>query len=298
MPRLDLRHLEMLRAIAESRSFADAANKLSVTPSALTHRLKEAERRLGKTLIDRGQTPPSFTEAGRRLLLSARGILAELDTAETEASSAEAVRKITVRIGASTLCGYGWLADLVRALEATQPHIELEVTMDVALDPIGALKKRNIEIAVMPARTRDVRLRNVALYRDEMIAVIPRGHPLALRTHLEIRDFANETYVANSTTPEIGREYARLFEPAGVRPRRILRAGHIEAVIGVVRAGVGVTISARSTILPFAADGGLAFLPLTANSQYVTWFATFMASGPNVRSAREVVATLARVTAS
>lgn len=297
MPRLELRHLVMLRAIAESRSLADAANKLSVTPSALTHRLKEAERRLGKALVDRSQAPPSFTEAGRRLLMSARSILSELDAAETEASSVEATRKVTVRIGASTLCGYGWLADLVRALESAQPQVELEVAMDVTLDPIGALKKRNIEIAVMPARTRDARLRNAALYRDEMIAVVPRGHALALRNHLEIRDFANETYIANSTTPEIGREYTRLFEPAGIRPSRILRAGHIEAVIGVVRAGIGVTISTRSTVTPFAADDKLVFLPVTAGGQYLTWFATYLASGPGARISRDVVTTLARVTA-
>ncbi|MFO0509500.1 MAG: LysR family transcriptional regulator [Gammaproteobacteria bacterium] len=297
MPRLDLRHLSMLRAIAESRTLADAATTLNLTPSALTHRLKEAERRIGRKLVDREHTPTTFTEAGRRLAAAARGILDELEQAEADAGMVDAMKRVAVRLSGSTLCGYGWLAGLVRALEVAHPQIDLEVVMDVALDPIGALKKRAIDLAIMPERTRDARLRNVALYRDEMVAVVPRGHRLTAGDHAEIRDFADVTYVANSTTPEIGREYTRLFKPAGVRPRRVVQAGHVEAVMGVVRAGIGVTISTRSTAEPFAASGELVLLPLTPGGQYLTWFGTCFASGPDNRAARDVLTMLARVTA-
>ncbi len=288
----------MLRAIAESRTLADAANALNLTPSALTHRLKEAERRIGRKLVDREHTPTTFTEAGRRLAAAARGVLDELDRAEADAGMVDAMKRVAVRLSGSTLCGYGWLAGLVRALEVSHPQIDLEVVMDVALDPIGALKKRAIDLAIMPERTRDARLRNAALYRDEMVAVVPRGHRLTANDHAEIRDFGDETYVANSTTPEIGREYTRLFKPAGVRPRRVVQAGHIEAVMGVVRAGIGVTISTRSTAEPFAASGELVLLPLTPSGQYLTWFGTCFASGPDTRAVRDVLTVLARVTAA
>lgn len=287
----------MLRAIAESRSLADAAITLNLTPSALTHRLKEAERRLGCKLVERNHSPATFTESGHRLLLASRSILAELDRAEAEAGAADHAKRHTVRLSGSTLCGYGWLADLVRALETSHPLIDLEVVTDVAMDPIRALKKHAIELAVMPERTRDARLRNVPLYRDEMVAVVPRGHPLSARGHVEIRDVANETYIANSITPEIGREYSRLFEPAGIRPKRVLQAGHIEAVLGVVRAGVGVTIGTRSAVMPFTTGGELTLLPLTSSGQFLTWYATCFAVGKETRPAREVVATLARITA-
>jgi LysR family transcriptional regulator for metE and metH len=298
MPRLDLRHLATLRAIAEARTLADAAIALNLTPSALTHRLKEAERRVGRRLVDRDQTPTAFTEAGRRLSEAARAILDELERAEADAGMVDAVKRVPVRLSGSTLCGYGWLAGLVRALEAAHPQIDLEVATDVALDPVAALKKRAIDLVVMPERTRDARLRNVALYRDEMVAVLPRGHRLAAQGHAEIRDFTDETYVANSTTPEIGREYTRLFQPAGVRPKRVVQAGHVEAVMGVVRAGIGVTISTRSTVELFAASGELVLLPLTPGGQYLTWYGTCFASGPDTRAARDVLTVLARITAT
>lgn len=297
MPRLELRHLSLLAALAEADSFADAATRLNVTPSALTHRLKEAERRLGVTLVERGRTPPAFTEPGRTLLASAREVLRTLEAAEQLAGSAGAPQPVVVRLAASTLCGYGWLADLVRSLEASHPQIDLEVVMDVAADPVAALRKRRIDAAVMPARTRDARLRHIALHRDEMVAVVPRGHRFAGQPFVEVRDFITETYIANTTRPEAGREYSRLFAPAGIRPRRVLRAGHVEAVIGVVRAGIGVTVSTRSTVAPFLDGGGLALVPLTSTGQYVTWYGSFMTGGAATPLAREVLQALARVTA-
>jgi LysR family transcriptional regulator for metE and metH len=297
MPRLELRHLSLLAALADADSFADAATRLNVTPSALTHRLKEAERRLGVTLVERGRVPPAFTDPGRTLLATAREVLRTLDAAETAASEAGDTRPVLVRLGASTLCGYGWLADLVRSLESSHPQVDLEVVMDVAADPVAAVKKRKIDAAVMPARTRDARLRHVALYRDEMVAVVPRGHRFAVQPFVEVRDFATETYVANNTQPEIGREYSRLFAPAGIRPQRVLRAGHIEAVIGVVRAGIGVTVSTRSTVAPFIDGGGLVLVPLTAEGQFVTWYGIHAADVAKAPIVREVMLALARVTA-
>ena len=297
MPRLELRHLNLLAALAGAVSFADAATRLNITPSALTHRLKEAERRLGVTLVERGRTPPAFTESGRTLLVVARDVLRRLEAAERAAGELGGQRPVVLRIGGSTLCGYGWLAELVRSLESSHPQVDLEVVMDVAEDPVAALKKRQIDAAVMPARTRDARLRHIALYRDEMVAVVPRGHRFATQAFVEVRDFATETYIANNTRPEAGREYSRLFAPAGIRPQRVLRAGHIEAVTGVVRAGIGVTVSTRSTVAPFIDGGGLALIPLTAGGQYVTWYGSYAAGGATAPLVREVLQALARITA-
>ncbi len=293
MPRLELRHLSLLTALSESASFADAATRLNVTPSALTHRLKEAERRLGVVLIERGRVPPAFTAPGRTLLAMARDVLHSVEVAEKSASEATETHPVVVRIGGSTLCGYGWLADLVRLLESSHPQVDLEVVMEVAADPVSAFKKREVDAIVMPVKTRDTRVRNVALYRDEMVAVVPRGHPFGDRPFVEVRDFAAETYIANTTQPETGREYSRLFAPAGIRPQRVLRAGHIEAVMGVVRAGIGITVSTRSTVAPFA-DSSVVLVPLTASGQFVTWYGTYLASGNRSSIAREVVLALAR----
>lgn len=295
LPKLELRHLLMLRAIAVSPTLAEAAHRLNITPSALTHRLREAERRIARPLVERGGRRARLTDAGERFLLAAHRCLAELESAEREAGAGARVIRQIVRVGGSTLCGYDWLPTLLRHLETKQPAIEVEMVIDVSLNPMAALRDRRIDLAVMPNRTRGREVSSVRLFQDEMVALVPADHPKAKRRHLEVRDFVAEVYVTDTTAQESGREYERLFEPAGMRPARILRAGHMEAVIALVRAGLGLTVTTRTSAAPFLAAGGLRVLPLTANGEFLTWFAHYRATRVRDAAPRVVAEALAQV---
>ena len=72
---LELRHLATLRAIEEAGSLVEAAERLHVTQSALSHQLKDLEHRLGVALLVRRTRPVRFTTAGLRVLALGREIL-------------------------------------------------------------------------------------------------------------------------------------------------------------------------------------------------------------------------------
>lgn len=295
MPTLDIRHLAMLVEIDAAATLAEAAHALSITPSALTHRIREAERRLALPIVTRAGRP-RLTPGGQRLLLAARRCLAELESGEREARTAAGPVHHLVRLGASTLCGYGWLPALLRHLESTEPSIDVEVVIDVSLDPVTALRERRIDVAVMPGplRGRDVDSRR--LFQDELVVLVPEGHPKARRRRLEVRDIVSETYVTDTTTRERGREYERLFEPAGLRPVRVLRAGHMEAVIALVRAGLGLTVTTRTSAAPYTSGGGVALVPLSAPGRFLAWYAHVRRVRDGESPAGVVAAALATVT--
>jgi LysR family transcriptional regulator for metE and metH len=295
MPTLSLRHLTMLDAIAASPTLAEAAQRLSITPSALTHRLQEAERRVARPLLLRSGRRVELSEAGKRLLQAARTCLRELDSAEREVAAGASDFRQTVRLGASTLCGYEWLPGLMARLGAAHPSIEVEVAMDASLDPLSALRSGHIEVAVLPAQIRGRRLASIELFRDEMIALTAESHPIAGRRFVDVRELAAERYVADVTTPETGREYERLFVPAGIRPARVLRAGHMAAVVGLVRAGLGVTICTRTSAAPFVPGGGLSMVRLAPRGVFLTWYALVHARRERSAAARLAAETLAAV---
>ena len=295
MPKLDLRHLLMLEAMAATPTFAEAADRLNITPSALTHRLREAERRLALALVARDGRRARLTEPGKRMLLAAQRCLAELEAAEREASGSRGGSQQVVRLGGSALCGYDWLPALLRHLERTRPEIDVEVVMDVSLNPVAALGDRRIDLAVMPTRIKSRSVTSVRLFQDEMIALLPVAHPKAGRRHLDVSDVAAEVYVADTVTPEHGREYERLFEPAGLRPARVLRAGHMAAVVALVRAGLGVTVTTRTSAAPFVSGGGLSVVPLTATGQFLTWHAVIRSAAGRGSAPRVVAEALAQV---
>jgi LysR family transcriptional regulator for metE and metH len=295
MPALELRHLAMLDAIAATPTLAEAAHRLSITPSALTHRLREAERRVARPLLHRRGRRMELSEAGKRLLQAARACLRELDAAEREVAAGAGEARQTVSLGASTLCGYEWLPGLMARLGTSHPLIDVEVAMDASLDPLSALRGGRIDVAVLPAQIRARGLASIELFRDEMIALTAANHPIAGRRFVEVRELAAERYVADVTTPETGREYERLFEPAGIRPARVLRAGHMAAVVGLVRAGLGVTICTRTSAAPFVPGGGLSIVRLAPRGVFLTWYAVVHARRERGATARTVAEALAAV---
>ena len=78
MPKLDVRHLQLVQAIAEEGSVTRAGLRLHLTQSALSHQLRDAEERLGVRLFDRIGRRLLLAAAGERLLRSARAVLEEL----------------------------------------------------------------------------------------------------------------------------------------------------------------------------------------------------------------------------
>src|SRR2546423_9677737 len=81
---LEIRHLKLVTAIAETGSVTRAGNRLHLTQSALSHQLRDAEQVLGAALFDRKSGRMTLTAAGERLLQSARIVLDELDGAAKE----------------------------------------------------------------------------------------------------------------------------------------------------------------------------------------------------------------------
>ncbi len=297
MPRLGVRHLAMLGEIATSRSLQEAAARLRITPSALSHRLREAERRLGVPLVARGAERPRLTPAGERLLPVAQRFVAELDAAEQDARTPTAAVPV-VRVGASTLSGYQWLPPLLRDVAALPDPVEVEVALDVSVDPIGAVRDARVDLAVVPVRVREPGLRAVPLFGDELVAVLPPAHPKATRPWLGPRDFLDETYVADVTRREPGREFERFFAPAGVEPSRVVRAGAIEGVLALVTAGVGLTILSRLTAQPYLGAASLALVPLGSRGLRIQWHAVLRRADGSTSPVARVARVLANVGAA
>src|ERR1700687_4426445 len=99
---LEIRHLRLVAAIAETGSVTRAGNCLHLTQSALSHQLRDAEEQLGAPLFERGSRKMTLTAAGARLLQSARTVIAELEGAQKEIQKRGTAMQGLIRL--STQC--------------------------------------------------------------------------------------------------------------------------------------------------------------------------------------------------
>jgi LysR family transcriptional regulator for metE and metH len=267
--RLDLRHFQLVAAVAETGTLAAASRQLHLTSSALSHQLREAETRLGSALFQRRHRRLLLTGAGETLLASARRVLAEV--ASLEARFDGDLDQDLLRVSTGCYTVYGWLPEVLGAWQAEHPRVELRIVLEATRRPVQALLAGELDLALTTDAPRHARLRRAHLFDDELLLLVPADHPLAARDHVPADDLAREHLLVYDAPREQLDVFTRVLWPAGLEPRRVSRVPLTEALVELVRAGIGVAPLA-SWVLP-PRRRGLRALRITARGVHRRWSA-------------------------
>jgi LysR family transcriptional regulator for metE and metH len=272
-PRLEIRHLRMLQAMAATGSVTRAASMLNLTQSALSHQIREAERRLGLDLFVQGNRRMQMTPAAAVLNDEAGRILAQLERVEAAvANQGEGVRHV-VRIGCGAYSAYRWLPRFMRAFQESADDIDIEVVADATQRPLNALTDRNIDIAVTSGTPQKTATRSLKLFRDELMLIMAPDHPLADRPFVVAQDLADQVYISYSDIAEKGHEYDSFLKPAQVSYRKMLKVELTEAIVELVAAGFGISILSRWAVSRYLEMGVLKAAKITRAGLFVDWHA-------------------------
>ncbi|MDA0787255.1 MAG: LysR family transcriptional regulator, partial [Proteobacteria bacterium] len=132
------RSLEMFDAVAETGSFRAAAERLAVSPSAVSKAISELETRLGARLIARTTRSLALTEAGTAYHASVSSALATLDEGAETVNSVTAAPRGVLRLAIPVTFGHMYIAPLLPIFAAKFPEVRLDVTAtDAFVDVVG-----------------------------------------------------------------------------------------------------------------------------------------------------------------
>jgi len=271
---LEIRHFKLVTAVADTGSLASASLKLHLTPSALSHQLRDAEERLGVQLFLRRNRRLLLTSAGEKLLDSARRVLASVQQAETALGTDTPDDVLRLSTGCYTV--YGWLPPVLRRWQAEHPRVEFRIVLEATRQAVPALLAGQIELALTTEISRQPRLARSPLLTDELLLVVPTTHTFAQQRYVAAEDLAHEHLLTYDAPREQLDIFTRVLWPAGVEPQRQTRVPLTEALIELVRGGVGVTALA-SWILPKKLDG-LQTVRITPKGVKRRWNAVRLAS--------------------
>ena len=273
--KLDIRHLKLLVAITEERSVTKAGERLHLTQSALSHQLRDLEERLGAPLFLRLNKRMLPTPAGERLLASAREVLEVLKRAEDEVAQMAAHKRGTLRLSTECYTCYHWLPAKLKRFSQRYPAVEVKIVVEATHRPLQALLDGKLDVAVVSSCPRDKRLAYRPLFKDELVAIMPPDHPLAAKPYVQPRDFADQQlflYVA----PKDSDLFRLLLNPAGVTPARVSQVQLTEAIIEMVKAGLGLSVLARWAVDGAVQSGRIVARPLTKRGVHRQWSAALL----------------------
>jgi LysR family transcriptional regulator for metE and metH len=272
---------------------AEAAELLGVTPSALSHRIREAERRLDVQLFTRLGRRLRLTPAGELLHQAATRLLDELEQVETVAQKMAYGIEDVVRLGVATYSSYHWLPAFLSELYKTAPQIEVEVVANAVQQPLAALHEGDIDLAIVPDALIPPGMPSTPLFDDELVAIMAPDHRLAAKRVVEAVDFREHDVLTYSFTNLPGHEFDLFWRPAGVTPRRIIRVELVEAIVDLVKADLGLAIVQRWAIAPHLDAGTLASRRLTADGIRIAWSVVRRATAGDDGAAARVAEALA-----
>ncbi len=237
---VELRHLKTLIALRESGSLVEAAERVFLTQSALSHQIKELEGRIGAPLFVRKSRPLRFTPAGQRLLSLAERVLQLIGDAERELS--QLVHGEAGRLFMAIECHscFNWLLPTIERFRNQWPAVELDFSGGFTFDPLPALAAGEVDLVVtadpLPLRG----LSYMALFAYEMQLALAANHRLAGQAVIQPQDLAGETLITYPVDRHRLDVFTRFLQPAAVEPAAVRHAELALMAVQMVASGRGI----------------------------------------------------------
>lgn len=248
---LELRHLEVLQAIAERGTFWAASESLDCSPSAVSQLLGTLEKIVGHRLVERsrGRRRVHLTEAGRLLLRHADAIVARLRAAHADLDSFTRGTTGLLRVGTYQSVGSKILPALLRQFTREWPAVEIRL-VEGATDEIllNMIERGELDLTYTGLPLPDGPFEGIKLMEDPFVLLVARDSPLSRRRSAPgPSDLAGLNLITLTQSPVVA-AVEGYFRRLGATPRIVFRTDDNGTMQGLVSAGVGAAIAPLLTV--------------------------------------------------
>ena len=242
---MELRHLRYLAAVAEFGTFREAGRRLHVSQSAISEQIADLEAEVGGSLLERGQRT-RLTPQGAVFLAEAQRTLGSADRALDLARRSFQGEAGSLAIGFFLWGTGGFFASIIREFRKLHPQVQLTLMEMHTWVQMEAFEQGKIDVGfTRPLEPPyDRVLRAELLYNDPVIAVMPRGHRLAVGGKVRVKQLAGERFVMSdrAVSPVLYDSILALCSGAGFSPHLANTSATWAGVLTLVESGEGVAL--------------------------------------------------------
>jgi LysR family cyn operon transcriptional activator len=240
------RHLQYFLAVAEHQGFTKAAAALHISQPALSQQVRQLEESLGAQLFDRSGRKTRLTDAGEVYLRHALRAAQELQQGKRAIHDVGDLSRGTLRIAVTPTFTTYLVGPLVDAFHSRYPNITLTVR-EVAQEQMeNQLLADELDVGIAFDEVHAPDIDAYPLLVETLALVVGSQHPLAGRSSIGLEALNSESLIVLSKEFATRDQIDRYCNQHGIRPRVVMEANVIGALIEVVRR------TALSTLLPAA----------------------------------------------
>jgi LysR family hydrogen peroxide-inducible transcriptional activator len=291
---MNIRDLEYLVALADTRHFGRAAARCHVSQPTLSAQLKKLETYLGVPLVERRPRRAALTAAGLAVVERARRMLQDADDIRALARASQDPLSGPLKVGLIPTLGPYLLPRVAPRIAKALPKLQL-MLHEYQTEPLvertlsGEL---DLAILALPADTRGLVTRS--LFAEAFLVAMPANHRLAARKRVKAADLQGEKLLLLEEGHCLRDQALEVCERVGTEEQDF-RATSLETLRQMVAAGLGLTLLPRLAAEgPFAATRGLAVRPFSPPAPNRVIGAAWRRSTSRGEAIRAVCDTIAR----
>ncbi len=292
---MDLRQLEIIRAIAETGSFTAAGHKLHVSQSAISRQILLLEDELKEPVFLRVGRRIRITPCGESLLQLSHRVFQDLkDTIAGITDSQESLRGTVRLLGGMTVCLYVFPA-LLTELKRQHPEIDLKLTTGSSERCLQQLRSGAGDLALLTLPVDQPDLVTVPVLQEELLVVTAAKHPLSRKRKVLPQDLVGQPFVLFEPGSNTRRAVDEFFMTARIEPQIVMETENVEIIKALVRHGLGITVIPYQAVARDVTQGQLFCARIEGRSlvRETGWIYPKMSRTP--RAVQEVIRAFERV---
>ncbi|WP_205438163.1 LysR family transcriptional regulator [Edwardsiella tarda] len=292
--RIEIRHLKYFIAVAEERHFNRAAERLAISQPPLSQQIQALEKELGARLLLRTNRSVNLTQAGQIFLKECYAIVGQLEQAAEKAARAHRGESGDLTIGFTSSMPF--VPQVARSLFTYRQHypqVHLQMRELNTKQQIEPLNDGKLDIGILRNTKLPSTLTHQVLRREPLVAVLHRHHPLAQReAALRFNDLADQPFVffSRGDGTALYDELLTLLKRAGIVPYITQEVGEAMTIVGLISAGLGVSILPAS-YTRIQVDG-VCYRPLAEPEAYTEIWLAYHRQRPLSAQAQALIALL------
>lgn len=242
---MDLHKIEIFCTLIKLRSFSKTAKALYLTQPTVSGHIKNLERELGVTLLDRLGKRVVPTEEGEILYRYGQRLLALRDQARQEIEGLSGRISGVLKIGGSTIPGAYILPSCIGAFKKKHPSISIQLLIEDTARVTEAVLNGELCMGVVGARSSDGRLETHAFLDDELVVAVPPNHPWTGKKTVSVAALKHQPFILREEGSGTRHIMEERLEKAGLSLADlevVAIMGSSDAVRQAVKSGLGVSI--------------------------------------------------------
>jgi len=245
---MELRQIRYFQRVAAELSFTRAARALHMAQPPLSRQIKMLEEEIGVDLFERVGRGIRLTDAGRYFLDQTDLMMQKLS--ETVQATQRIGRREKRRVGVGFVPSvlYGYMPRFIRQLRELDSSVELGLIEMITLQQFEALKTGRIDIGVGRILLSDPEIERLVLWEERLIVALPLEHRLASSAALTADQILSEPLILYPSRPRPSYidHILDMFRRKGAVPGHVTEVNELQTALGLVAAGVGLTIVPES----------------------------------------------------